>query len=200
MRGAPDHRRPIGNGLAVRAAQRWRGNRSILVSGPGTDRGDQEVHAIAGLHPGSTVLTGTAATPDAALGALDGATVAHFAAHGHHQAENALFSSLELAGGPMFGHDLQHLPRPPALVVLSCCELGLTDVRPGDESVGMASALLAAGAATVVASVSRVADEAAMTVMVDFHRSIVAGRSPARALAEVAPGRRATGFVCFGAG
>ena len=35
---------------------------------------------------------------------------------GRHQAENALFSTLELADGPMLGYDLQQLPRTPAMV------------------------------------------------------------------------------------
>ena len=60
----------------------------------------------------------------------------------------------------------------------------------------MASALLASGTATVVASVSRVADDAARDVMVRFHRGITAGRPAPAALAAVSAG---TGFVCLGA-
>ncbi|MCO8269525.1 CHAT domain-containing protein [Actinoplanes sp. TRM 88003] len=149
------------------------------------------------MYGASTVLTGRRAGPAAALAALDGAPTAHIAAHGRHEAENALFSELDLAGGPLLGYDLQRLTRPPGLVVLSSCELGLSEVRPGDETFGLASALLAAGTATVVASVARVADDAARDVMVGFHRALVAGRSPAAALAGVAAG---TGFVCLGAG
>ncbi len=86
------------------------------------------------------------------------------------------------------------------MVVLSCCDLGLTDVRPGDETLGMVTALLSAGSATVVASVGRVADEAAMPVMVGYHRAIAAGRTPAAALATAIPPDLLAGFVCFGAG
>lgn len=171
-----------------------------VVSGPGLALGDQEVRAVADLYAAAVVLTGTAATPAATLAALDGASVAHLAAHGRHQAENALFSTLELATGPVLGYDVQRLTRPPATVVLSSCELGLSDVRPGDESFGLASALLVAGTATVVASVSRVADDAAMAAMVTFHRAVVAGRSPAAALANSVSADRAAGFVCLGAG
>ena len=56
------------------------------------------------------------------------------------------------------GYDLQRVSAP-GTVVLSCCDLGLADVRPGDEMLGMTTALLAAGAGTVVASVTRVGDE-----------------------------------------
>ena len=86
------------------------------------------------------------------------------------------------------------------MMVLSSCDLGLSDVRPGDETLGMVTALLNAGAATVVASVARVADHTAMAVMVGYHRAITAGRSPAAALAGALERETAAGFVCFGAG
>ena len=73
-------------------------------------------------------------------------------------------------------------------------------MRPGDETFGMVTALLTDGAATVVASVARVADGSAMTVMVGYHRAITAGRSPATALAAALDGQTTAGFVCFGAG
>jgi tetratricopeptide (TPR) repeat protein len=168
---------------------------TVLVAGPDNRRSPEEIRGIAALRPGSTVLTDGDATPAATLRALDGAALAHLAAHGRHEAENALFSALDLAGGPVLGYDLQRLGRPPAMVVLSSCELGLTEVRPGDETFGMASALLASGTTTVVASVSRVADDAATDAMLRFHRSIAAGRAPAAALAAAAAG---TGFVCLG--
>jgi CHAT domain len=173
---------------------------TLLVAGPRNDRGEAEVRAIAALRPHATVLTGAAATPSATLAALDGVTVAHLAAHGQHQAENALFSTLELAGGPLMGYDLQRIGEAPPMVVLSSCDLGLADVRPGDETFGMATALLNAGSATVVASVSRVADETAMAVTTGYHRAIGAGRSPAAALATAVPAALPAGFVCFGTG
>ena len=172
----------------------------VLVAGPGNARGEAEIRAIAALRPGATVLTGAAATPAATLAALDGAALAHLAAHGQHQAENALFSTLELAGGALLGYDLQRAGRAPDMVVLSSCDVGLTDVRPGDETFGMVTALLNAGSATVVASVARVADDAAMAAMVGFHREVTAGRSPAAALAAALHGEPTAGFVCFGGG
>ncbi|MCY1145080.1 CHAT domain-containing protein [Actinoplanes sp. Pm04-4] len=177
----------------VAAARTRRPGPVALVAGPGNQRGEAEIADIANLYPGATVLAGdTAAT----LTALDGAGLAHIAAHGRHEAENALFSALDLHGGPLLGYDLQRLQSPPPLVVLSSCELGLTEVRPGDETFGLASALLAAGTATVVASVARVADGAAHDAMVSFHRALAAGQEPATALAGAAAG---TGFVCLGA-
>jgi CHAT domain len=173
---------------------------TLLVAGPGNARGDEEVRAIAALRPGASVLTGASATPAAALAGLGTADIVHLAAHGQHQAENALFSTLELAGGPLLGYDLQRAARAPSMVVLSSCDLGLTDVRPGDETFGMVTALLTAGAGTVVASVAKVADDTAMTAMVGYHQAITAGSAPAAALATALERQTAAGFVCFGAG
>jgi tetratricopeptide (TPR) repeat protein len=173
---------------------------TLLVAGPGNARGEAEVRTIAALLPRARVLTGADATPAATLAMLDGVAVGHFAAHGRLQSENALFSTLELAEGPLLGYDLRRVAGTPPMVVLSSCDLGLTDVRPGDENLGMVTALLSAGSATVVASVGRVADEAAMTVMVGYHRAIAAGQAPAAALASAVPPDLLAGFVCFGAG
>ncbi len=173
--------------------------RVLLVAGPGTRRGEAEVAAIGRIHSEVQVLTGEAATAAATLAGLVDADIAHLAAHGRHQTESALFSSLDLAGGPLFGYDLRQAPTPP-MVVLSCCDLGRSDVRPGDETLGMAAALLGNGTGTVIASVARVGDDLAMEVMTDFHRAISGGLGAAAALAEACAAHEASGFICFGAG
>ena len=182
------HRRRSGGGAAV------------LVAGPGLARAGAEVDTLGRLHLGATVLCGPEATPAATAAVWAGAGVVHVAAHGRHQPDNPLFSSLELAGGPLMGYDLHRLDGAAELVVLAACDLGLADVRPGDETVGMTSALLAAGTSTVVAAVTRVADESAAGLMTRFHAAYCRGRGPAAALAEAAAGEPLTGFVCFGAG
>ncbi|WP_344801370.1 CHAT domain-containing protein, partial [Actinokineospora diospyrosa] len=112
-----------------------------------------------------------------------------------------LFSRLELADGPLFAYEVARLRQPPRQVVLAACELALNYVRPGDEALGYAGALLASGVRTVVAATSRVGDEAAATAMVTYHQRLTAGLTPARALAESIaedPFRRP--FICLGAG
>ena len=173
---------------------------AVLVAGPGLNRGEAEVRTIAELYPDPIVLTGPEATPAATARHCEGAALAHVAAHGQHQQENPLFSSLDLAGGPLMGYDLHRLESPPVLVVLASCDLGLADVRPGDETVGMTTALLGAGTSTVVAAVTRIADESALTFMTRFHQARRRGRAPAAALAHAAATEPLSGFVCFGAG
>jgi CHAT domain-containing protein len=86
------------------------------------------------------------------------------------------------------------------MVVLSSCDLALTDIRPGDETFGLATALLNAGSATVIASVSRVADDTAIAAMTGYHNAVAAGHPPATALANVLPTTPPAGFICYGAG
>ena len=92
----------------------------------------------------------------ATLRALDGAPLAHLAAHGYHDSENFLFSRLHLADGPLMAYDVQQLAAAPRQVILSACDIGRAQVRPGGELLGFTAALLYAGTATVIASVARV--------------------------------------------
>ena len=129
----------------------------------------------------------------------------HVACHGRFRADSPLFSSLELADGPLNVYDLQRLRWPPEVLVLSACDLALSDRYPGDELLGMAAVLLGMGTRTVVASVVPVADSVTRRLMLAFHRRLVAGTSPAAALAHAQAGLRgdspaAAGFVCLGSG
>ena len=123
--------------------------------------------------------------------------------------DNPLFSFLMLADGPLTVYDLSVLRRPPALLVLSGCDTGLADVHPGDELMGLVSALLNMGTATVVASTGPVDDGATRLLMRDLYAHLGAGHRPAAALAmaqamaqALPPALRAStdSFVCFGAG
>jgi CHAT domain-containing protein len=173
----------------------------VLVRGPGLPAAVGEIDKLGAHHRTAKLLFGKHATVSAVLEALDGAEVAHVAAHGAHEPENALFSRLELADGALFAHEMAGLSHPPRQVVLAACELALNRIRPGDEALGFASALLASGSQTVIAALSRVGDQASAAAMDDYHRGLAAGAKPAVALANaiaVDPLRRP--FVCLGSG
>jgi CHAT domain-containing protein/tetratricopeptide (TPR) repeat protein len=172
----------------------------VLVAGPDLQNSGQEVTEIARAYPGCRPLLAADATVDATLHALDGAPLAHLAAHGHHDQQNVLFSSLDLADGPLMAYDIQALPAAPRHAVLSACDVGRTVVRPGDEVLGFTAALLYVGTSTVIASVTRVADDVAMGVMTAYHRALATGARPAEALATAAAGAATSSFVCYGAG
>jgi tetratricopeptide (TPR) repeat protein len=172
----------------------------VLVAGPDLEHAAREVTEIAGSYPGCRPLLGGAATVGAALRALDGAPLAHLAAHGHHDQENFLFSRVDLADGPLMAYDVQQLTAAPRHVILSSCDVGRTVVRPGEEILGFTAALLYIGTATVTSSVTRVGDDAAVGTMTAYHRLLAAGTRPAEALAQAALTEEFSPFVCFGGG
>ena len=172
----------------------------LLVAGPDLSHAAGEVTEIAKVYPGCRPLLAGTATVSATLRALDGARLAHLAAHGHHDRENVLFSRLDLTDGPLMAYDIQQLTTAPSQVILSACDVGRTVVRPGEEILGFSAALLYIGTATVISSVARVADDHAMGMMAAYHRALSAGARPAEALADAARTELFSPFVCFGAG
>ncbi|MGH4024967.1 MAG: CHAT domain-containing protein [Pseudonocardiaceae bacterium] len=184
--------------------------RPLFVAGPGLARAETEVALAAAAWPASTVLTADRATPAAVLAAAARSPLLHIAAHGVHEPDSPLFSALDLAGGFLFGYELPGGRIPPQ-VVLSGCDLGLATVRPNDEGLGMAAALLYAGAASVVAGVGALGDAVACRTMMAHHHALHTGHSPAAALADAlaaavadraAEGARSdpAPLVCYGAG
>lgn len=172
----------------------------LLVAGPDLEHADREVTEIARFYPGCRPLRAETATVSAALRGLDGAPLAHLAAHGHHEQENFLFSRLDLADGSLMAYDIQRLEAAPRHVILSSCDVGRTVTRPGEEILGFSAALLYIGTQTVISSVTRVADADAVSLMTEYHRLLAAGSRPAEALAEAALTGQFSPFVCFGGG
>jgi len=195
--------------------------RVVAVAGPGVATAAQEARQLGRLYPDATVLEGADATVRNVATALEGAALAHVAAHGRFRADNALFSALELADGPLTVYDLESIGRPPAVMVLSACDAGRSQVHPGDELMGTTAALLSLGTDTIVASVAPVPDSGAARVMARLHARLRKGESTAAALAgtqqelpvaalaeeELAAGSEralealaGAAFVCFGTG
>jgi hypothetical protein len=172
----------------------------LLVAGPDLEHAAREVTEIAKSYPGCRPLLPDTATVGAALRALDGAPLAHLAAHGYHDQENFLFSRIDLADGPLMAYDIQQLTAAPRHVVLSSCDVGRTVVRPGEEILGFTAALLYIGTASVTASVTRVGDDAAVGIMTAYHRLLAVGTRPAEALARATATEPFSPFVCFGGG
>lgn len=173
----------------------------VLVNGPGLSFAPGEIHRLAGIYPGARVIDPTESTVSNVLEALEGAQLAHLAAHGEHEARNPMFSHLELTDGPLFAQELSQLRLPPRHVVLAATDLALNRIYPGGEPLGFAGALLARGTHTVIAAVAKVGDEAATGMMEDYHRHIAAGDSPATALvAAIAKDPFRRPFLCLGSG
>jgi tetratricopeptide (TPR) repeat protein len=192
---------------AVRTPNRRNGP-VVLAAGPRLPAARSEIDALARRVPAAQVLHGDRATVSEVLTALDGASLAHIAAHGQLRTDNPLLSALELVDGPLTVYDLERLSRAPEVVILPACQSGVAAVRPGDEMLGLVSALLALGTRTVLATVVPVSDVDTEAVMVALHDRLLAGATPAEAMAETraavastddGASAAAAGFVCFGA-
>ncbi len=175
--------------------------RVAALAGPGLSRAVSEVRDVErawGIGPAvgqSGVATGAQLRK-----ALSDSTIVHVAAHGIHQDESPLFSSVVMGDGPVFAHEFQRTGIGAEHVVLSSCEVGRTHVRAGDEALGLTASLLATGVRSVVAAVGPVGDEDAHTVMSAYHQVLAQGLDAAEALeiasAGVEEGRL---FCAYGA-
>jgi hypothetical protein len=185
--------------------------RVVLVRGPGLASRGAEVpllaadYAMAG-RPAPVVLGDGTATAAAVLRAIDGAALAHIAAHGEFRADGPLFSSLRLDDGQLTVYDLERLSRGPRRLVLSSCDSGVAAPAGADEVLGLASSLLPLGTTGIVASVVPVNDSAVVPLMIALHRELRGGAPLARALRDARAGLEsdpvaaATGwsFICLG--
>ena len=186
-----------------------RGAEIVVVAGPGLPGALTEAATVARMYADSILLVGKDATAGCVTSRMPGASLLHLAAHGHVRSDNPLFSSVELADGPLTVYEIDRLARAPHHVVLSACDTGRSQTVAGEEILGFGAAMLGSGTATLVAPVVAVPDLATVELMVAYHRGLVANRSPAQALADAqaavdpvdSVGRAAAAaFICLGAG
>ncbi|MEU6063996.1 MULTISPECIES: CHAT domain-containing tetratricopeptide repeat protein [Streptomyces] len=193
--------------LRARETEPPPGGAHVLVRGPGLATGGAEVPELADRYGTAKVLEYDDAQVPQVLEELDGAALAHIAAHGTFRADSPLFSSLRMADGPLIVHDFERLDRSPYRIILSSCDTARLASVGADELLGLVTALLPLGTAGVVASSAPVNDAAVVPLMLALHKGLGAGLSLAEALRDARfalPGdtvHQATGwaFAAFGA-
>jgi hypothetical protein len=164
------------------------GTGTVSVAGPGLTHAAREVTALA--H--DIRLTGRRSTVDRTLTAIDGADIAHIAAHGRFRDDAPMYSYLELADGPLHGYDLTRLARAPRLLILSACEVARAET--------FATTILSRGAQALIASALPIPDAQAADLITTFHANLTTGHTPAVALAAAQTRHGHLGFTCTGAG
>jgi tetratricopeptide (TPR) repeat protein len=186
--------------LAARTAPRSGALSVSALAGPDLLRAADEVRTVAKLWADVPVSATVDSGRDQFVTAISGARVVHVAAHGQHQAENPLFSSVRLADGSVFAYELDQNVRTAEHVVLSACEVGRATIRPGDEALGLTSVLLRLGTRSVVSGVARVRDDVAAEVMIAYHELLAVGVDSSQALATACASSydAPAPFVCFG--
>ncbi|MFI1133150.1 CHAT domain-containing protein [Streptomyces althioticus] len=193
--------------LRARETRPPRGGRQVLVRGPGLATGGAEVTRLADRYRGATVLEHGDATVPRVLTELDGAGLAHIAAHGTFRTDGPLFSALRMADGPLIVHDFERLGRSPYRIILSCCDTARFATVGADELLGLVTALLPLGTAGVVACSAPVNDAAVVPLMIALHEGLAKGLPLPEALRDARSAmpddalHRATGwaFTAFGA-
>jgi tetratricopeptide (TPR) repeat protein len=158
------------------------GRQVTLARGPGLPFADAEIKSLAELYPQAIVLADGDATAGNVLAGLNGAWLAHIAAHGAFRADNPLFSDLQLADGPLTVYDVEGIASAPHRLVLSACESGREAAVGADELLGVASSLMRLGTTGIVAAVVPVNDEATGAVMASLHEAVAAGSGFPQAL------------------
>jgi CHAT domain-containing protein len=180
---------------------------ATLIAGPDLPGANQEISRVARIYPNHRRRTGRNARADGVLADIEGADVAHIAAHGAFRQDNPSFSSLLMHDGPLTVYDFERMKAPPRVMVLSSCDTAVSQVVAGDELLGLSSALIGLGVSSLVAPVVPIADEIAGDFMVSLHRHLIRG-DPAPSALNLAIGEvESTGaglalrssFVAFGA-
>jgi hypothetical protein len=178
--------------------------RVVAIAGPGLRHANEEVEAVKNAwHDRAQVLRGETACVAGAKEAMAHADVIHIAAHGLFRADSPLLSTVKLSDGHLTAYELAQVSKSARLVVLSCCDTGMSDTT----GLGLSRLLTAEGAAAVVASVSAVSDASSTPLADAFHTELVLGSSPSAALTTARERLggplewpSSAGFVCYGAG
>jgi hypothetical protein len=197
--------------LRARAAVPPKRHDLVLVLGPGLGTGGGEVPVLAEEseeeYDDVTVLGQGTATARRVLDAIDGARLAHIAAHGTFRGDNPLFSSLRMDDGPLTVHDFERLRRAPHRLILPSCDSAVLAPAGADELLGLTSTLVPLGTAGIIASVVPVNDCATVQLMLALHRQLRRGGTLAESLRDARrdldddPAHTATGwsFIALGA-
>jgi CHAT domain len=146
---------------------------------PNARREADDVAALLGVSPS----VGGNVTGKRVLRALATASIVHIAGHGRLAAADGFVSSLDMANyETLRAADLLGRRCRARLVVLSGCQTGAGERRPGDEVVGFSRALLLSGAHSILASLWPVPDASTRDLVLRFYQALAG--DPAMSLAE----------------
>ncbi len=141
-----------------------------------------EVQAVAQQLDNPAVYVDAPATLAVLRAEAPGCDMLHLACHGLFRADNPMFSALKLSDDWLMAADVMQLDLTGALVTLSACESGRSQVIGGDELLGLTRAFLGAGAATLVVSLWLVQDQTTASLMAAWYEQLRQGKKRAAAL------------------
>jgi tetratricopeptide (TPR) repeat protein len=145
---------------------------------------DAEVAAIAATVKRAVRFSGKHAAYDAFMSNAAGREYIHLACHADFRSDDPMYSGLHLADGWVTVRDLVSEKMSARLVVLSACETGMSDVRAGDEVVGLTRGFLAAGACGLAVSLWAVNDRSTAELMKYLYAELQRGSTAAASLRQ----------------
>jgi len=177
---------------------------SLLAVAPsrgGLRHAPEEVRAIDALfQPNARTLIGGDATESRFKQLAGDFRVLHLATHGYFNKASPLLSGLELEAdrkddGMLRVHEILDLPLHADLVTLSACDTALgsgyfAELPVGDEFVGLNRAFLAAGSASVMATLWPVDDRASVSLMKQFYGHLSASGDDRNAASALSSAQR----------
>ncbi len=152
---------------------------------------ETEVRRIASIYGAnrSAIFLGSDARESTFKREARTARILHIATHGVIDDHAPLYSALLFApddkngdDGLLEAHEVLDLHLNADLVVLSACDTARGSVGAGEGVIGLSWAFLVAGCRTLVVALSPAESKTTALLMVEFHRQLAAGLSPAEAL------------------
>lgn len=148
---------------------------------------EREAALVRAAVPDARAIVGSGATLAAFQNAASRCSILHLAAHGVFRRDNPMFSSIQLADGPLSLLDLSHTRLEAGLVTLSACNTGSAVSVGGDELLGLMRGFLAAGARNLLVSLWEVDDNSTARLMAGFYHHLIDNKThPALALGKAA--------------
>ncbi|KAL4755746.1 CHAT domain-containing protein [Aspergillus foveolatus] len=171
----------LGNPSSMRITDR--NNKTVFA--PRLPGAGKEAQAITVILPESKALLSQEATLDNLRKYIHNYPILHLATHCKFDPEVPLLSSICLAYGRQLSVlDLLDLHLDVDLVIFSACQTAQGTPTAGDDIVGFARALFAAGAHAVMVSLWPVDDSATSEILIEFYKRLSSGRSAPVALQE----------------
>ena len=145
---------------------------------------EQEAKEVNAVLPGSTLLSGSAATGAAFRQHTPSARILHLAAHGFFRHDNPMYSSIQLADERLSLNEIQHIPMACRLLTLSACNTGSSIAVGADELLGLMRGFLMAGARSLLLTLWEIDDHSTSQFMGEFYRRLMKGSRLPVAVAE----------------
>lgn len=181
-------------GISIERAARASARPRRLVglgnpTGAGLPASEAEVREVSAAFPSgmAAIAFGDQATVRFLVSHAPVATHIHFACHGRGSPLGFGQSAIKLADGEILAEQVPHLGSEPLrLTVLSACQTAISSAEIIEEAFSVSTALLAAGSASVIASLWSVDDYATALLMTRFYERLLKGKgaTPAEALRD----------------